>query len=262
MAELGHRASGCSRLGPIPSPVGIPRAGGAEEGPHGWAPAMLHPPGTPSPNLQPGRWGGSVPTNPCPGAGAAWGARGSAVFNSLSCRPSALPMLGLLSHPDGDLPEEEQEQQQEQEPTCVLKPTEPEDTTIMAIEGMAGSGSCDAEACAAMQALLAESDVSSLEHVRSLWLGSSPLGTVCPLELGPLGTQQPFRPAQHGGRGSTSWGKLGRQLAPAALQLPAVSPPGAERCEVHLPVAHIQHGCVCHAKVAQRPCGADPRAPP
>ncbi|XP_064309325.1 maestro heat-like repeat-containing protein family member 7 [Phalacrocorax carbo] len=88
-------------------------------------------------------------------------------------------MLGLLSHPDGDLPEEEQEQQQEQEPTCVLKPTEPEDTTIMAIEGMAGSGSCDAEACAAMQALLAESDVSSLEHVPSVvrciyrWLTSN-----------------------------------------------------------------------------------------
>ncbi|XP_074948614.1 maestro heat-like repeat-containing protein family member 7 [Phalacrocorax aristotelis] len=91
-------------------------------------------------------------------------------LSSMAERPPSVPRLAWLAggeeeeDKDRDLPEEEQEQQQEQEPTCVLKPTEPEDTTITAIEGMAGSGSYDAEACAAMQALLAESDVSSLEH--------------------------------------------------------------------------------------------------
>lgn len=63
-----------------------------------------------------------------------------------------------------------------------LKPTEREETTITAIEGMADSDSYNAEACAAMLDVLVESDASSLEHVSSLWPGLKPPGDRVPLE--------------------------------------------------------------------------------
>ena len=59
----------------------------------------------------------------------------------------------------------------------TLKPTEPEDTTTAAIEGMARSDSCDVEACAAILALLEKSDISNLEHISSLWPGLNPPGS-------------------------------------------------------------------------------------
>ena len=56
-----------------------------------------HAPSTGHPQPQPAarETGVSVPSSPCPGAGPAWGAQGSAAFSSLSRSPSALPVLAL-----------------------------------------------------------------------------------------------------------------------------------------------------------------------
>ena len=52
-----------------------------------------------------------------------------------------------------------------------LEPSEREDATITAIERMADSDSCNAEACAAMLDVLVGSGTFNLEHVSSLWPG-------------------------------------------------------------------------------------------
>ena len=112
--------------------------------------------------------------------------------------------------------------------------------------------------CAAMLDMLVESDTSNLQRVRSLWPGLEPPGDRVPPEAASAG---PFRPAQCGGKGNTSRGKLGKWLALAALRPSAMSPAGAQDCEVHLPVAHVQLGWVWQAQAGRDPSGADPRTP-
>ena len=115
MAELGHRASGCSRLGPIPCPVDIPRERG-EEGTGllavaGLWPCSIH--GAPPAPTCGQRDGRQCPQQPL---SRGWPCLGSA---GLGCvlQPLPQPLSSAcacsLPHPDWDLPAEEQEHEQE-----------------------------------------------------------------------------------------------------------------------------------------------------
>ncbi|KAM9630231.1 maestro heat-like repeat-containing protein family member 7 isoform 3-T4 [Morphnus guianensis] len=79
----------------------------------------------------------------------------------------------LQADPDWNLPEEQEHARalfhsSAQRFWESLKPSEREDATIAAVEGMADSDSYNAEACAAMLDVLVESDTSRLQHVPSI----------------------------------------------------------------------------------------------
>lgn len=84
MAQLGHPIH-CGY------PQGRRRNGNGADSPNSPAPSTGHP----QPQAAARETGNGVPTSPCLRAGPPWGAKGSSVFPSLSCSPSALTVLAF-----------------------------------------------------------------------------------------------------------------------------------------------------------------------
>lgn len=208
MAGQGRRASGCSRLGPVP--VGIPRERGDRAVPHTglWA-RSIHG-ALPAPGCG-RRDGGQCPQQPL--------SRGSAVFSSLSRSPSALPTLGLRQIPPGSCQKRSSSRntpapwttpkRRYPQPALLwlpsrapllrtrcgsllfparpslqvfwecFEPSAREGSAIAFVETMAKARSSYAESAAALLDMLVESEVSTLKQVSNLWVGLEPPGESC-----------------------------------------------------------------------------------
>lgn len=126
-----------------------------------------------------------------------------------------------------------------------VKTDEWEKITIAAIDSMVCCDSCNAEACAAVLDLLAQTETSSLKHVSSCSQGSSLWGLCAPTSWVRRASKSSL--GQHTVVGSKAtlcrscgYGSLWQQSSSSPT-----SPPGANHCEVHPPVACVQQGCVC-----------------
>ncbi|XP_074885287.1 maestro heat-like repeat-containing protein family member 7 [Buteo buteo] len=107
-------------------------------------------------------------------AWVAWEEEEKGTEDAPAWQPDEVEEVQLLqADPDWNLPEEQEHAQalfhsSAQKFWESLEPSEREDATIAAVEGMADSDSYDAEACAAMLDVLVESDASRLQHVPSI----------------------------------------------------------------------------------------------
>ena len=259
MAELGHRAGACSQLGPILSRPGpsrpVPwghadgqdgRGAGADPPHSSRAPSPGHTGALPAWGAQ--GWAVFSGLSRSPSALAAltlyqtqpWTGHKSTIppvaasaeqRRYLQPSPPGLGLLSLLSRAP-----------------CLEHPMDPpslpalllqmicefimciwrEETTSAGTGVLANFHLFSAEASAAMLDLLVEKGVSNPKQVSSLWPGlDRPRNRVVP-QAGSAGLPQPLKcPAQCGGKGSTSQGKLGKLL----LWQLSKSPCAFSRCQ-------------------------------
>ncbi|XP_049672662.1 maestro heat-like repeat family member 5 isoform X1 [Accipiter gentilis] len=119
------------------------------------------------------RDGGQSPQQPLSRGWPCLGSTGLGCVLQPLLQPLSSACARSLPDPDWKLPEEQEHARalfhsSAQKFWESLKPSEREDATIAAVEGMADSDSYNAEACAAMLDVLVESDTSRLQHVPSI----------------------------------------------------------------------------------------------